>query len=50
MIRTLILVMKYEDIRVALSVFAGKGKVNLSFQVVPTPQGLKVTLRNSLII
>jgi len=38
--------MKYEDVRVALSTAAGKGKVNLSFSVVLNTGGLKVRLRN----
>ncbi len=38
--------MKYEDARPALADAAAKGKKNLSFNVVPTPQGNKVQLLN----
>ena len=39
-------IMKYEDARVALGEAAAKGKSNLSFSVVSTPQGNKVKLKN----
>lgn len=38
--------MKYEDARLALADYASKGKVNLSFRVLPSPQGPKVVFQN----